>query len=602
MLKQLRELHSLLTGKQRRKLLGLQLLIIIMAFAEIVSVVAIGPFMSLVGDMDRLHGDGIMGQLYQASGFETPQGFMTLVGIGVLVALVIAGLFSMFTTWRLSLYGAHVGAELSSRLYRYYMHQPWLFHSSGSSGLLISRVSQESQRITTKIINPVLQLNAKLVMVSLMGLALVVYNPMVALTGIAIFIVTYLLLYKTVRRLLITNGKQVSRSHEDRFRLMTEGFGGIKEVLLLRRQGAFTGQFDKASRHMARGTGLTQALSDAPRYAIEVVAYGSVIFLVLFLLNTHQGDLGAILPMLSIYALAGFKLLPAFQKIYSSVSNMRGNMSAFEAIRGDLKASHEHDLALRERTANHDLTTAWVPRRDITLDNVTFHYPGKDEPALDGLSLTIPAQGVVGLVGASGSGKSTAVDLLLGLIMPERGHVRIDDAPLTEANRGEWQNAVGFVPQHIFLADASVRENVAFGIPQEEIDDDRVQAALQMAQLDALVAAMPEGLETHVGERGVQLSGGQRQRIGIARALYQQPHVLVLDEATSALDGITEKLVMADIQKFSQERTIVMVAHRLATVKGCDLIYLVAEGKVQDCGTYDELVDRNSVFRKMASL
>lgn len=600
MLKQMHELYTLLTKPQRRRLIRLQILIIIMAFAEVASVIAIGPFMAVVGDMSRLEGEGWLAQAYTLSGVDSPERFLTMMGAAVLGVLILAALFSMYTTWRLSLYGAHVGAELSSRLYLYYLHQPWLFHAGGSSSRLINRVSQEVQRVTTKIINPFMQFNAKVVMVSCMSLTILIYNPVVAVSGLVIFVTTYMLLYKTVRRFLIANGRRISKAQTKRFKLMTEGFGGIKDLLLLRRQDTYTHQFDKASHRVARGQGVTQGLSDAPRYAIELVAFGSVIVLVLYLLNIHQGNLGAILPALSIYALAGFKMLPAYQKIYSAISNIRGNMAAYEAIRGDLLASRTPEAYVTG--ADQSEAAPMVPEASIQLENVVFQYPGKEDAALNGLTLTIPARSRVGLVGESGSGKSTAVDLLLGLILPQQGRVLVDGVPLNEENLANWQAGVGFVPQHIFLADASILENVAFGLPRDRIDVEQVKEALRMAQLDTLVDSMPAGVETQVGERGVQLSGGQRQRIGIARALYRKAHVLVLDEATSALDGITEKRVMSDIEQVAGGKTLVMIAHRLSTVRGCDIIYVLDAGRVVDSGTYDELAERNTAFRMMANL
>lgn len=599
MLSQLKELYSLLTAKQRKELLRLQILVVLMSFAEIAGVVSIGPFMALVGDMSQLQSDGLMADLYRASGFEEPRTFLFWLGVGVLVVLTGAALVSMFTIWRLSMYGSRVGAELSSRLYHHYMHQNWLFHASGSSSQLTNQIAQECQRITAFIINPLMQMNAKLVMALLMVIAIFLYNPAVALAGLVIFSLAYLLLYRTVRRRLVRNGKAITEAQRLRFTLMAEGFGGIKDALLLGRQQVFTERFDGASDRFAEAQGNTQAMSQVPRYAMELIAFSSVIFLILYLLAAHQGNLGTILPVLSVYALAGFKLLPAFQQVYTSLSQIRGNLAAFDALRDDLYASSREQsrqaLAEQEHTEQH-----LAPRHSIRLDNVTFAYPGKQEPALKGLSLEIPANQVIGLVGASGSGKSTAIDLLLGLIEPQQGQVLIDGQQLTGDNRRAWQNTLGFVPQAIFLADSSIRENIAFGLPPELIDDDKVRQAATMAHLDELLTELPDGLDTRVGERGVQLSGGQRQRIGIARALYHDADVLVLDEATSALDGITEKLIMDAIHDFSGKKTIIMIAHRLATVKQCDSIYLLADGQAVDQGSYEELAERNDMFRRMA--
>jgi len=599
MISSLKALYLLLTVEQRHKLLRLQVLVVIMAFAEIAGVVAIGPFMALVGNMSQFHGSGLAATLYRQSGLSSPQDFLFWLGIGVLVVLFLAGVFSMFTVWRLSVYGAQVGAQISSRLFAYYMQQPWLFHAVGNSSRLTKQIAQESQRVTNSIINPLMQVNAKLALVLFMSVAIFIYNPGVAVSGVALFVAAYFLLYKTVRRQLVANGREVSAAQALRFKLMGEGFGGIKDVLLLGRQRIFTERFDEASDRFAYAMGTTQALGQAPRYAVETVAYGAIIFLVLYLLSAYDGNVSAILPVLSVYALAGFKLLPAFQVIYTNLSNIRGNLAAFEAIRNDLSASQ----FVQERAGPPDSDAVelhMAPKEAVVMDNLVFSYPGKSERALDGVSLTIPARQVVGLVGATGSGKSTLIDLLLGLVDPDEGEVRIDGEPLNQNNKRAWQNTLGFVPQSIFLADASMRENIAFGLRPDSIDDDQIRRAASMAHLDELLEHLPEGLNTRVGERGVQLSGGQRQRIGIARALYHDADMLVLDEATSALDGITEKLIMDAIHDFSGSKTIIMIAHRLATVKQCDRIYLMKAGRVVDQGRYDDLADRNEIFKRMA--
>lgn len=595
MFKRLKILFKLLTPEQRKRLIRLQFLVVLMAFAEVAGVAAIGPFMALVGDINLLQGDGKLAQLYTLSGFENPKDFLFWLGIAVLIALSGAAAVSMFTTWRLSLYAAQVGAEISTRLYKHYMQQPWLFHAGGSSSQLTNRIAQEAGRVTNVVIQPLMQMNAKGVLALVMATAIFIFNPLVALAGLLMFGVAYIVLYKTVRRRLSQNGRAISQSNQQRFKLMNEGFGGIKDTLLLGRQAEFNQRFEYSSHKLGRAQGVTRGLSQVPRYAMELIAFGAVIFLVLYLLSTYDGNLGNILPVLSVYALAGFKLLPAFQQMYTSLAQVKGNIASFDSIEEDLVDSQNGEDVKPAFNAGK-----LSPKKQIKLDNVSFNYPDKEEKALHELTLDIPVNQVVGLVGASGSGKSTAIDVLLGLIEPQSGHLMVDGEEIKGQKTRAWQNNVGFVPQAIFLADSSIRENIAFGIPPEEIDESRVFRAAQMAHLDELLERLPEGLNTRVGERGIQLSGGQRQRIGIARALYDDAEVLVLDEATSALDGITEKLVMDAIHDFSGKKTIIMIAHRLATVKKCDCIYLLDNGKVIDKGVFSDLVARNEVFQKMA--
>lgn len=595
MFKRLKTLFRLLTPEQRKRLIGLQVLVVLMAFAEVAGVAAIGPFMALVGDISLLEGDGKLAQLYTFSGFTSPRDFLFWLGIAVLMALSAAAAVSMFTTWKLSLYAAQVGAEISTRLYKHYMQQSWLFHASGSSSQFTNRIAQEAGRVTNSVVQPLMLMNAKGVLALVMATAIFIFNPLVALVGLLMFGVAYILLYKTVRKQLSLNGRAISKANQERFKLMNEGFGGIKDTLLLGRQAEFNQRFENSSQKLGQAQGVTRGLSQVPRYAMELIAFGAVIFLVLYLLSAYDGNLGNILPILSVYALAGFKLLPAFQQIYTSLAQVKGNIASFDSIEEDLAASQDGEEVKPAFKAGK-----LSPKKSIKLDEISFSYPDKAEKALNGITLDIPVNQVIGLVGASGSGKSTAIDVLLGLIEPASGALLVDGAEITGLEKRAWQNNVGFVPQAIFLADSSIRENIAFGIPPDEIDETLVSRAARMAHLDELLERLPEGLNTRVGERGIQLSGGQRQRIGIARALYDDAEVLVLDEATSALDGITEKLVMDAIHDFSGKKTIIMIAHRLATVKKCNCIYLLDNGKVIDKGKYEDLVTRSDMFQEMA--
>lgn len=591
-----KELFSLLTPSQRRRYLSLQVMVFFMAIMELLGIASIAPFMALVADVQLLETNTTLKKIYLASGVESHEKFLFLTGSIVLIMFSTASILSIITTWRLSLFALSVGTEIGDRLYRYYLNKDWLFHASGSSAQLTKQIATEALRVTNFIILPLIQMNARLVLALFIIVGIFIYNPLIAIIGVTLFICGYVVIYKVIRKRIARYGQHVSTTSTDRFRLMNEGFGGIKDVLLYNRRQDFIDQFEMSGKVLAHAEGVNTALSQVPRYLMELLAFGALITLVLVLLIANNGTLSQVLPVLAIYALAGFKLLPALQQIYASVTTVRGNTAAFEAIKADLLAS----LTLDEQSKADLQSNDFQYIKKIKLDNVSFTYPNKMSPALNNINIEIPVNATIGFVGESGSGKSTLIDLLLGLIEPSQGALMLDNKTIGSNNKHAWQQRIGFVPQSIFLSEGSIAENIAFGLNKKDIDIEKVQQAVKYSHLESLVNSLPQGLNTKVGERGIQLSGGQRQRIGIARALYNQADVLVFDEATSALDGITEKVIMDAIQELSGQKTIVMIAHRLKTVQKCDVIYFIEQGRVVDQGTYQQLIDSNPKFKKMA--
>tara|TARA_S200000501_G_scaffold210735_1_gene197952 strand:+ start:9848 stop:11557 length:1710 start_codon:yes stop_codon:yes gene_type:complete len=566
-----------------------------MTIVEILGVASIIPFMALVGDMSQLQQDTFIAKFYQMSGINSESQFVFILGICVLIMLFISMVISVFTIWGLSMFANKIGTEIADRLYAHYLRQDWLFHASGSSAQLTKKIATETMRVTGAILVPLMQLNSKIILSLLMSITIFFYDPKVAAIGLSIFAISYFFLFKGVRNRLNKNGIAISEVNEERFRLMNEGFGGIKDVLLMGRDNDFINRFNRTGKTLAYSQGINAALAQAPRYFVELLAFGSMISLILYLIVSHNGNLGMILPIISVYAIGTIKLLPAFQQIYSSVAIIRANIPAFESIQKDL-----YDSSLRGEMSKKVEESYLRPKKQISLEKVRFTYPNKQEPALDGLSISIPINSVIGIVGPSGSGKSTLIDILLGLIEPDQGKLKIDNKIIDSKNCRSWQNTIGFVAQSIFLSEGSIAENIAFGIPNNEIDFKQVEYALNLAHLTELTKSLKQGIYTKVGERGIQLSGGQRQRIGIARALYHRADVLVFDEATSSLDGITEKMIMEAIHNFSGQKTIILIAHRLKTVQKCHKIFFIDNGKVVDHGTYDELIDKNEQFKNMS--
>lgn len=599
MLKSLKELFYLLTYSQKKRFYKLQLLVIFSAFAEIIGIASIAPFMSLISDSTLLENNSFLSRLFGLSGLETNTDFIFWVGIAVLFSLILSTLISILTTKKLAMFSAKIGTENADRLFKYYLNQDWLFHSSGSSAQLIKQIANEAVRVTDLVILPLILMIAKIVMVFFLLTAIVIYDPVIAVSGFFMFSVSYFIVFSFAKSKLAENGKTLSEVATDRYRLMNEAFGGIKDVLILNRRNSFINRFEKAGDKFAYARGNNHVLWQVPRYFLELIAFGSMISTILILIVIKGSNINELIPVFSVGVLAAFKLLPAFQQIYASFGQIKGNIAAFESIHKDLLDSNNQVIKSSKSKPNCDHAKIYLTK-NISLSNISFFYPGKSKPVLENISLKIPAKSVVGIVGPSGSGKSTLIDIILALISPQKGFIKVDDKLINNENICNWQKNIGFVAQSIFLSEGSIAENIAFGLPHNEIDFNKIDEVLKLANLEELVQSLDDGINTKVGERGVQLSGGQRQRIGIARALYHETEIFIFDEATSSLDGITEKLIMDAINEFRGDKTIIIVAHRLKTIRNCDCIFYIDNGKLVHQGTYDELLKENSNFKKMA--
>ena len=569
-----------------------------MSCLEVISVIAIGPFMALLGNMDMIQEPGMINEIYNYLGFTSNREFIIFFGASVLSIMLFSACFSLYTIKVLYYFGSTIGGSISNRLFKHFLFQPWLFHSENSSSSLIHKVINESQRLTFAIIHQALTFNAKAAIALLMSIAIVIYNPIISLSGLIIFSLSYLFIFKLSESHLNRASRSLAEDQEIRLKKASESFGGIQNIILSRTQSHFINAFNKSTDNYYIAWGNSQVLSITPKYLLEVLAMGSIIILVLVLFLSGNENLGEILPTLSVFALAGYKILPALQTAYYSFSIITANISAFENLKLDLINSYNENQ--RREPLKTKSTEEIKFKNKLSLRNISFVYPESTKNVLNKISLEIEAETTIGIVGPSGAGKSTMIDLILGLINPISGEFIADDAVIDKSNIHLWQSNIGFVPQSIFLSDSTIKENIAFGIDVKSIDNEKLHEAAKLSNIMDFVSSLPDGLETVVGERGIQLSGGQIQRIGIARALYNNPNVLVFDEATSSLDGISEKFIMEAINKLSGQKTIIIVAHRLETIKNCDLIFLLNDGEILDTGTYNELLERNLVFQEMA--
>jgi len=564
MITALGKLWLLFTPAEQRKGLGVLTLVVLMAMLETLGVVSVMPFLSVLGRPEITHENVWLSRLHEVFGFSGERSFTLVLGV-ISIGLVVAS--SLFKTFALHALNRFVHLErhsISSRLLANYLKQPYAFFLSHNSADLLKNILSETDQLLSNLIQPFAQMIAQGAVILAMGVLIVWYDPgmaMVVLLGVAML---YGAIYGLVKGRLARAGTERVVANRDRYQASNEALGGIKDVKITHSAASYMSRFERASKLYSRHLATNDTLSQAPLYLVEAVGYGGLILIALVILM-RTSDVAQVLPTLGLYGFAAYRLLPAAQIVYRGFAKLKFSSSALDAIHRDLTLP-----AAAEPKADRRLE----PQREIRLEGICFAYPAApDRPVLENFSLVIPANSSVGIVGKSGAGKSTVMDLLLGLLSPQAGTLSVDGVQITAANLANWQSAIGYVPQHIYLSDASVAENIAFGLPHELIDMAAVERAARAAQIhDFLAGELPDGYDTFVGERGVRLSGGQRQRIGIARALYRDPPVLCMDEATSALDKETESDFVKVIHDLNRSKTVILISHNLSPLAHCETV------------------------------
>jgi len=593
--KYLAKIFNILDRSQIKILILLQILVIFSSIMEVLGVASIAPFMAIVVEPQILEKNVIIKAVFNFFNFQSRETFLVATGYLVFTLILIGNLFILITNWCMYRFGNQLGRSISVSLYKSYLTKPYTFHVENNSSVLGKNIFQEVTRVTNYIIIQLLTLNSKVVTIALILIGLFYVNTQVTLISSVFLGGSYVLVYVFIKRKIYNNGRELSHLSAEGYQLVSEGLGGIKEVKLYGKENVYIKTFDKNMKEFAELNTENSVIPMVPRYALEIVAFGGIVLSIVILLKSGH-ELVAFLPMLSLFAVAGIKIMPALQQAFYAVALMKSSFYSFDLIFDDIVQSRQ----IGDSAKDENLSAEKIKiKHSIEINNLVFSYPNSKVLILNHLNLLIPAGKSVALVGPSGSGKSTAIDILLSLLDPTEGDILIDGKKLDSSMKRSWQNAIGYVPQHVYLQDATFLENIAFGIPADKVNMDRLKSAAQLAKLDQFIESRPNGYQTRIGERGVQLSGGQRQRIGIARALYNEASILVFDEATSALDGITENEIMESINELVGDRTIIMVAHRLSTVKNCHTIYLIDSGKVTASGTYEDLKSNSLVFQNM---
>ncbi len=595
----LRRLWQTLAPGQRRQVVLLAVAVVLMALLEVVNVMAIMPFLSAAADPATVRQHRVLGNVAEWLGIRDDRLFLVLLGTAVFTLLLVSNAWTAMTTWlevRLVWSWNHAW---SSRILRRYVYRPYTFFLNRNTSDLLKNVLSEVEQLAAHLLVPGVEAVGRAVVVVALVLAMVLVEPGAALLATVVVGGSYAIVFRATRRKLGQVGSERVAANQARFRAASDVLAGIKDVKLLGLEEDFLRRFERASSAFSRQRSTAEVIGRVPRYLIEPVAMGTVILLVVYLL-ARGGDLARIVPLLGFYAFAGYRLMPGVQQIFRGVTQYRFYAPALRQLLAEAEMDTGPDKPMVTATGGDRLVEPLLPRERIELRGVWYQYPSSARPVLRDVSLTIRAGSVVGIVGATGSGKTTLADLILGLLQPTAGQILVDGIPLDETSLPRWQAALGYVPQQIFLLDASVAENIAFGVAKDRINMEAVRRAARLAQIDRFIEEeLPLGYDTAVGERGIRLSGGQRQRIGIARALYRNPTILVLDEATSALDTATEEGIMEAVQQLSGQRTIIMIAHRLTTLRLCETVFMLKKGCLVATGSYEDLMRGTGLFAEL---
>ncbi|WP_416898631.1 MAG: ABC transporter ATP-binding protein [Minwuia sp.] len=589
---------ALLDARERRNAWIVLGIVILAALSSAAMVGSVLPFLSVLADPERIRSMPALGWAYETGGFSSDYGFLVALGLASLAVIVLANVLQMFRTWAVARFTLMRIYTLSHRLLAAYLRQPYEYFLNHHTGEMSTQILSESQEAVNQFFRPAGEVMASMLTILAVVTLLLWINPVVAILAFVILGGLYGGTFLLSRRLIARMGKDRAAANRERFRLANEALAGVKDIKLLGREVAYIDRYRAPAHHMARSIVSVQVLGEMPQYVMQAVGFGGVILLCLLLLDPQAlssgAALGGILPLIGVFAFAGQRLLPELSRLYRGLTLLNAGGAAVDAVHRDLTGMSSGQALLRDPPAPLGL------KRELRLDHLSYRYPDAERAGLRDVSLMIRAGERIGVVGTTGAGKTTLADIILGLLRPGEGHLIADGIEITDENLRAWQQTVGYVPQDIYLTDSSIAENIALGLKRDEIDEARLRRAAQMARIDQFVTTdLPAGYDTVVGERGVRLSGGQRQRIGIARALYHDAELIVFDEATSALDNMTEREVMAAIEALQGDTTILLIAHRLSTVRYADRLIYLQNGRCAGFGSWDELVCSNHAFRHM---
>lgn len=540
---------------------------------EMLSLGAILPLMKIMIDPDKIFNLLWLESFLQKYTTLDKKSFISIIIFGLIVLFILKSIFLVYLSWKQASFAANLTAKISSRLFSHYLSQDYNFHINRNSSRLLRNIQNETTFLNAITLSAI-SISIEFTVLIGVSVTLIIVEPLGATILVLILLIPSIVISILTKKRLNNWGKLRQEFDGLATQHLIQGLNGIKEVILLGLKHFFLNKFVLYNTKKANVYVRQITLQQFPRIYLELLAVLTMATSVLYVnINNIKSD--NILVVMGIFVVGAFRIIPSFSRISSSLQVIRFNVSVIDLLYNEFKSFEM--VSLENKLFDKKNTSFQFEK--LKIDNVTFKYDNTTKPTLSNISIDISSGDMIGLVGPSGSGKSTIVDIIMGLLKPQKGVINIDGKSIFDLKR-EWQSNIGYVPQHIYLTDDTLRRNIAFGISDENIDDNRVNHALNIAQLTYLVSQIDGGLDSMVGERGIKLSGGQRQRIGIARAIYLNPKVLVLDEATSALDILTEKEIMNSLISLKGVITIIIIAHRTSTVMSCDKIYVIEQGEI----------------------
>jgi ABC-type multidrug transport system fused ATPase/permease subunit len=583
----IKKLLFLLSSRERKHFGKLLILIIITAILETVGIASILPFMSVLTNPETIETNILLNYMFQKLnmfGVDTHQEFLFVLGLIVFVILVTSLVFTAFTNYLKISFVYMREYTIGKSLLEKYLNQTYSWFLSRHSAEIGKTILSEVNSIITGGLLQLLELISKTILVLVIIILLITVDPKLTLiVGFTLGSIYFLIFY-FIRNFLNTIGRDRLKNNELRFKAINDTFSSAKEIKIGNLENVFINNFSRSAYIYAKSISISKLIALFPRYILEMLAFGGMLSIILFkVLQTSTLNFSNFLPIISLYVFAGYRLIPALQQIYDAFVQISFTRPTLDKLYEEFKLSKNNNIKQHQNILTFN--------KSITLNYIDYYYPNSTKTVLKDINLTIPVKSSVAFIGPTGCGKTTLVDIIIGLLVPQKGTLKVDEEIITYQNTVDWQKSIGYVPQNVFLLDDTIASNIAFGVEHKNINQEKIEKASNLHNF--VVDELPKKYQTIVGERGVRLSGGQRQRIGIARALYHNPNVLILDEATSALDNQTEKIVMNAVKKLTNKITIIMIAHRLGTVKDCDKIFLLDKGKIIKEGTFDEIISSN---------